>query len=204
MNEELNAKLCAKYPKIFEHWKHMECMDGWYWLINNLCHSIQWRCDQEVRTYEEVLARNEMVQKLQSGDDSLFVTRYKGMNPEYVATCKADYIATGIIKPVIPNQVYAAQVKEKFGGLRFYTGPASDGIHSIISFAEALSYHICEVCGTTVRVGRTEDGWIFTCCEDCCHKKWPERGWRFDAEEGSNDAIEEMGQELIKELDETK
>src|ERR1043166_7146595 len=50
------------------------------------------------------------------------------------------------------EQVVAFQVKEKFGGLRFYIGSAPDRVHRYIEFAEAMSYHICEECGTTVGV----------------------------------------------------
>ncbi len=51
MKVELQNKLFEKYPKIFKQkndsmqttcmcWG-MECGDGWYWLIDNLCESIQ-------------------------------------------------------------------------------------------------------------------------------------------------------------------
>lgn len=50
MKEELDKALCEKYPKIFAQ-RHMDMSktamcwgfpgDGWYWLIDNLCDSIQ-------------------------------------------------------------------------------------------------------------------------------------------------------------------
>jgi len=55
MREELDAKLVAKYPKIFaqRYGSLMEtnmcwgfsCDDGWYWLIDELCASLQWDTD---------------------------------------------------------------------------------------------------------------------------------------------------------------
>jgi len=39
------------------------------------------------------------------------------------------------------------QVKEKFGGLRFYVGEASDAVHDRIEVAEITSEKICQVCG---------------------------------------------------------
>ena len=63
-------------------------------------------------------------------------------------------------------QVVAAQVKEKFGGLRFYVESASSEQHAVIGFAESLSYYVCESCGTTKNMGRTS-GWIRCICEDC-------------------------------------
>jgi hypothetical protein len=39
------------------------------------------------------------------------------------------------------------QVKEKFGGLRFYVEQTSDGIQERISIARIESYQTCEMCG---------------------------------------------------------
>ena len=39
------------------------------------------------------------------------------------------------------------QVKEKFGGLRFYINGASEEIYKRIQTAEDLSYKTCETCG---------------------------------------------------------
>ena len=44
-------------------------------------------------------------------------------------------------------QVVATQVKEKFGGLRFYVKSASERQRAMIDLAEALSFHLCEECG---------------------------------------------------------
>lgn len=57
------------------------------------------------------------------------------------------------------------QVKEKFGGLRFYIGGGSDEIYDRIDEAEALSFKTCEQCGAE-GVPRN-DGWIKTRCADC-------------------------------------
>jgi len=55
------------------------------------------------------------------------------------------------------------QVKQKYGGLRFYTGATSDEMHTAIREYENLSYKTCEVCGEPgeVRPG----GWIETLCD---------------------------------------
>jgi hypothetical protein len=72
-------------------------------------------------------------------------------------------------------QVIAQQIKEKFGGLRFYyttEGDATPREHGIvegkISFAEKMSYGICEYCG---KPGETRDGgWIKVECDECHNK----------------------------------
>lgn len=62
----------------------------------------------------------------------------------------------------------AMQVKEKFGGLRFYVGPATDEIFAAIDAAEARSLKTCETCG---QPGRQAGGWwIVTICEACERK----------------------------------
>lgn len=67
-------------------------------------------------------------------------------------------------------QVEAVQVKEKFGGLRFYTNNADEYLTGYIDFAESMSMNICEVCGSTKGVGQTV-GWIKTICTKCAGRK---------------------------------
>ena len=56
------------------------------------------------------------------------------------------------------------QVKEKFGGLRFYIGESNKKIDDLISAAEDASYKICDVCGApgTLR----GDKWLRTRCDE--------------------------------------
>jgi hypothetical protein len=57
------------------------------------------------------------------------------------------------------------QVKEKFGGLRFYINSGSDEIHQRILQAEKESYETCEVCGKLGEL-RKDIGWYFTLCDE--------------------------------------
>lgn len=55
------------------------------------------------------------------------------------------------------------QVKEKFGGLRFYINGAIPAIHERIAKAEHDSYSICEACG---QPGKPRAGsWTKTLCD---------------------------------------
>ena len=65
------------------------------------------------------------------------------------------------------------QIKEKFGGLRFYVNFYDDKLRDMIRYAEAKSYNTCEVCGKHIDKLITENCWIYAECEDC-HKKWVE------------------------------
>jgi len=129
MRDELDKKLCEKYPKIFAD-RHgdmrntamcwgFDCGDGWYWLIDQLCDHIQ---------------------------------SYIDSNP---------HLNIG--------QVVATQVKEKYGGLRFYYMGGDNHIDGMVSHTEYLSYRMCEECGTTENIGMTQ-GWLKTICRNCFDK----------------------------------
>ena len=62
------------------------------------------------------------------------------------------------------HQVRVAQVKEKFGGLRFYVDNADDYVRGAIEMAEMMSLRTCEVCGNRGR--KHTGGWIRTLCEE--------------------------------------
>jgi len=131
VKQEVQEKLYKKYPKIFKQkdlpmtetcmcWG-INCADGWYALIDNLC----W------------------------------------------------YISKTVEHEKCPP-IEAVQVKQKFGGLRFYTGgidkKISSEINNYINFAEGLSLSICEECGTTTDVKQTKSGWVVTLCPTCMEK----------------------------------
>lgn len=65
----------------------------------------------------------------------------------------------------------AVQVKEKFGGLRFYMGAYTDKVYDYTGEAEKLSYKTCEKCGSTENVAQTKGGWIKTLCVSCMGEK---------------------------------
>ena len=65
----------------------------------------------------------------------------------------------------IRPEVYVMQVKEKFGGLRFYVGGATPEEFEAIDKAEADSYTICEECGKSGKL-REDLGWILTLCDE--------------------------------------
>lgn len=60
------------------------------------------------------------------------------------------------------------QIKEKFGGLRFYIGCGSDEIFNRINKAEIESCKTCEVCGEPGR--NRYGGWAYTRCDKCWRK----------------------------------
>lgn len=67
------------------------------------------------------------------------------------------------------NHPRAAQVKEKFGGLRFYMTSGVEEMRGLIKKAEDDSCTICEFCGQPGTVRRR--GWIITLCDECEEKR---------------------------------
>lgn len=60
---------------------------------------------------------------------------------------------------------HIAQIKEKFGTLRFYVDDASEKIYELIEQAENLSAHTCEICGK-LGVYKVVRGWCMTRCDE--------------------------------------
>ena len=103
MKSELDNKLCQNYPKIFRdrnagpgescmHWG-FECGDGWYDIIDHLCYAATHTWTTSIEIDEE--------------DAKKLLIKKNGYNGCYYLEIPA------------PTMV-AAQVKEKFGTLRFY------------------------------------------------------------------------------------
>ena len=63
---------------------------------------------------------------------------------------------------VVP-QVEVDQIKEKFGGLRFYYSGGDDEISGMVRMAEAWADVACEECGGIGK--RRNGGWIRTLCD---------------------------------------
>jgi hypothetical protein len=170
MKPELDKALCEKYPKIFVN-RHadmsttamcwgLEVGDGWYNLIDTLCEALTYTYTTSIKVDEE--------------DGKHF-----GIKP----------YADSYYFTVEPPQVIADQVKEKFGGLRFYyhleynernnylletekypdlqqiVDRYSDYINGIIHFAEIASGRTCEETGQPGELhvtGGSRKGWLKT------------------------------------------
>jgi len=157
MRKELDEALCAKYPLVFKDrnadmrttamcWG-LECGDGWYNLIDVLCGLL-------TSEYRGAQSRYEYL--MQAGVGGILYGT-KTVTQEDIDQAKAKLDEETLKVPV------AVQVKEKFGGLRFYVQAATDKHHQYINFAESMSYRTCEECGAP---GKTyTDGWHMTLCD---------------------------------------
>ena len=138
MNNDLDNKLCEKYPLIFAD-RHkpktesvmfwgFECGDGWYNIIDAMCAIIQGHINFQNNKRRIYLEKN-----------------YEDI-PDHVP------------------QVVAVQVKEKFGSLRFYYDGGDDYINGVVNMAVIMSEKTCMECGSpgTMRT----DGWWHVACEE--------------------------------------
>lgn len=84
-----------------------------------------------------------------------------------------EYLGVGegwrkLVEPLIDlckaEGVDILQIKEKFGGLRFYVGSAGQKVYDAIDDAERASFTICEECGEPGKPVDTS-GWTKTACE---------------------------------------
>lgn len=63
---------------------------------------------------------------------------------------------------VVP-QVVVEQIKEKFGGLRFYYQGGDEQVHGMVRMAETWAANCCEECCAPGK--RRNGGWIRTLCD---------------------------------------
>ena len=158
MRRELDESLCAKYPLIFKDrnadmrttamcWG-LECGDGWYNIIDVLCGLL-------TSEYRNAQSRYDFIKD--KVDQPQWEGSEKIVTQEMIDEAKVKLDEEASKVPV------AVQVKEKFGGLRFYVQAATDEHYRYITFAESMSYRTCEDCGAP---GKTyTDGWHTTLCD---------------------------------------
>jgi hypothetical protein len=174
MKQELDKYLCDTFPKIFKRITDpdtppmypislfgLECDDGWFDIINQLCQNIQHHIDWSINYHDKDVKYNEMIQAAQNGDMAPLQEYWRNYKNADEFVKKA--LESGIreVTPVVP-QVVVDQVKEKFGTLRFYYQGGDDYISGLVSMAESMSGVTCEVCGKPGK--STRGGWIQTLC----------------------------------------
>lgn len=143
MKEELDRKLVEKYPLIFKN-RHapmtetamcwgFEHGDGWYNIIDTLCGLLYSKYNQAKERYEYAKDCFEN----------------NGGQTHWGAPITAEEVEQKrlAMEEEAEKVPVASQVKEKFGGLRFYVHAATDEHYNYITFAESMSYRTCEECG---------------------------------------------------------
>jgi len=157
MKKELDEQLCAKYPLIFKDrnasmrstamcWG-FDCGNGWYNILDVLCLHLSSDYNHAKNEYDRI-------------KDKVDQPRWKGSDK--IVTQASIDVAEQNLEEAALRVPIAVQVKEKFGGLRFYVSGASENHYNYISFAESMSYRTCEQCGSPGKL--YTDGWRKTLC----------------------------------------
>lgn len=191
MHPLLDKYLCEKYPKIFVNRNNSPqetCMcwgfpgDGWFYLIDSLCHNIQHWCDNpNYVPKRDIVTRLKTLWNKTVWNWIIYPLIHKLPYEEYVRLEKVWQFHHDLYEAPKKNpriQVTADQVKKKFGGLCFYYSGGIDSsvgrehggdyIRGLVNMAESLSYHICETCGRCDdEVIATTTGRVITTCPDC-------------------------------------
>ena len=177
MTKEKERELTNKYPNLYRYpgWDNIsgslmafgfECNDGWFSLIDTLSQDISEQL--ELRDGATVFPGvRRLIRKLFYTSEGIprKLLLYGWLRPleRWTYTYKGEF--------------RVLQVKEKFGGLRYYVEGGDKAIESFIRFAERSSYKICEDCGQggdytkEYKENRviTDNpcGWTFTKCVVC-------------------------------------
>ena len=160
--EEMQEYFPKVFPKMFDgHYGGIAVGKGWFNILFFLCQNIQshidWKNSQRQREIAKFNAREQ-------GLDAL-IAFYSGNRApsEWDKEQAQETMETGVTIPEEVPQVVVAQVKEKFGTLRFYYDGGDDVIDGMVRIAESMSGVTCEDCGD---VGNRRDGgWIRTLCD---------------------------------------
>ena len=87
-----------------------------------------------------------------------------------ISTIEYEILRIKELDPVIAEQIYAVQIKQKFGGLRFYMNQNTPYISGAINLAEIMSTRTCELCGAVAPGTRSIGGWVNCYCDKCYEK----------------------------------
>lgn len=109
----------------------------------------------------------QQVDMLEATYPKMFIKKYGGLAVGSGWWTLINELCNTIQKHIDSNpncpQVVIEQIKEKFGGLRFYYQGGDDFIHGAVWFAETMSTNMCEECGAPGH--RTNGGYIQTLCK---------------------------------------
>jgi len=169
VNQILQATLFDKFPDLLKKDQLLDrgiaCGDGWYDIIYILCDCIMYPLHRLEADLEYCKSRMEEEQDEWSKTDKPSV-----WNEDRLREIQRQLDDARQELPVV------LQVKEKLGGLRFYTrdgmAGSSERVQALVSFATTLANHTCEFCGamSTAKI-RNSQSWIRTLCDACEEKR---------------------------------
>lgn len=191
MNQKLEEQLTTKYPGLYRYqgWNNLQSSlmgfgfehgDGWFKILDELSEKIQGQLDLYDKSIWFPGLRRFVRKFLYRGGIPRGVWRFTGWTlyhliDSWTYTYKGEFRVT--------------QVKEKYGGLRYYTSGHDEAVEAFISLAEYEAHRTCEDCGqdggkhgyivVSQDPFKTEDNpvvtddptrWTYTKCKRCWGK----------------------------------
>lgn len=168
--DQFSEKMHSTHPRMFSMpYGGFAIGPGWWQIIESLCANIdghvKWKREQRARdlVYNRRLARAIKENSIAPLIDPI---KREGKEPnkwqiEDAEAALENKAFRKVAKRV--EHVYVRQIKEKFGGLRFYYDGGDDQIYGMVRMAETWAAYSCEECGAPG--DRRSGGWIKTLCD---------------------------------------
>jgi hypothetical protein len=157
--------MAEKYPRYcgkHSHFGGFAIGEGWYHIIEQLIaeidHYTKWRRNMRAHDLRLDRARDK-------GRDAVlkFITKGKAVPSLWDEERADDVMATPHSITDRVDWIVIDQIKEKFGGLRFYYHGGDDEISGMVRMSELWAGHSCEKCGNLGQ--RRTGGWMRTLCD---------------------------------------
>ena len=163
--EEFEKHMAEKYPRYFGEGKRyggFAIGKGWYpiieALVDQIDHYTKWQRRMRANDLRKLRAKNKGMEALIQ-----FMAGNNRIPSDWDIERAEDAMENDIkVQPKV-TWVHVEQIKEKFGGLRFYYQGGNEHISGMVTMAEVWAGRSCETCGN---VGvRRSGGWIRTLCD---------------------------------------
>ena len=166
VHDTFAATMAEKFPRYFGEGKRyggFAIGEGWYPIIESLVGNI----DHYTKHRRNMRARDLRKQRAKDkGLDAMiaFMVGKKGREPSDWDIERAEEAMENDID-ITPklDWIEIQQIKEKFGGLRFYYNGGDDRISGMEDMAESWANRSCETCGN--KGERRSGGWMRTLCD---------------------------------------
>lgn len=169
--DQFAEKMESKYPRMFARpYGGFAIGQGWWPIIEALCANInahvEWKREQRARdlVYNRQLARAVKENSIAPFIDAI---KRKGKEPNQWQIADAEEALENKAFREVQDHVEhvtVAQIKEKFGGLRFYYDGGDEQVSGMVRMAEAWAGRTCEECGKPGK--QRGGGWIQTLCDE--------------------------------------
>lgn len=171
MRQELEQKLFNSFPHLYRERflpMTMTCMcwgidvsDGWYDILFELSNNIQNYLNSKKKE-EKFYIIKKLLRKLLFDSQGI---------PTYLFNILPSPIFSFLDRITFSfhDSFAVNQVKEKYGGLRYYVNLYDSVIESLIGYAEYKSLNTCELCGEYGVINKS--GWLSVRCDKCRKKE---------------------------------